>query len=229
MGIVNIFSGKRVDIFAGILYNSANFIGQFVTILSVNKTRERGGGIALIFHGMGAFCAHFLLEETPMNMKKHTARLTQAAMIAAAYAALSFAQNLIFPNSATMMVQFRVAESLCVLAFFTPAAIPGLTIGCALFNLTAAGTLPLDILIGSAATALATLCMWLLRKKPFFGLWMPAIFNGLLVGWELSFYVGGGFWLNAGCVALGEIVVLLTLGSLLYAVLRRHKAHLPFA
>lgn len=159
-------------------------------------------------------------------MKKYTARLTQGALIAAAYTALCFAQNLIFPNSASMMVQFRVAESLCVLAFFTPAAIPGLTIGCALFNLTAAGTLPLDIVIGSAATALATLCMWLLRKRPYIGLMMPAIFNALLVGWELNFYIGGGFWLNAGCVALGEVVVLYTLGSLLLGVLNRHKKHL---
>lgn len=159
-------------------------------------------------------------------MKKYTTRLTQGALIAAAYTALCFAQNLIFPNSASMMVQFRVAESLCVLAFFTPAAIPGLTIGCALFNLTAAGTLPLDIVIGSAATALATACMWLLRKRPWIGLMMPAIFNALLVGWELNFYIGGGFWLNAGCVALGEVVVLYTLGSLLLGVLNRHKKHL---
>jgi uncharacterized membrane protein len=45
---------------------------------------------------------------------------------------------------------------------------------------------------------------------------MPAVFNSLLVGWELELYIGGGFWFNAVCVAIGEAGVLLTLGSALY-------------
>jgi uncharacterized membrane protein len=49
---------------------------------------------------------------------------------------------------------------------------------------------------------------------------MPALFNALLVGWELTVYIGGGFWLNALYVALGELGVLLSLGSLLYYALR---------
>ena len=49
---------------------------------------------------------------------------------------------------------------------------------------------------------------------------MPAIFNGLLVGWELSVYIGGAFWFNAVTVAIGEAAVLLTLGSALYYSLR---------
>ncbi len=161
-------------------------------------------------------------------MKKRAARLTQGAMIAALYAALSFLQNLLVPNSANMMVQLRVAEALTVLAFFTPAAIPGLAVGCAIFNLSAAGSLPLDFLIGSAATLLACAAMWALRKRPFWGLLMPAVFNALMVGWELDFFIGGGFWLNAGYVALGELLVMLTLGSLLYATLKKHRHHLPF-
>ena len=48
---------------------------------------------------------------------------------------------------------------------------------------------------------------------------MPALWNGLLVGWELDFYIGGGFWFNGLCVAAGEAAVLLTLGVLLYRVL----------
>jgi uncharacterized membrane protein len=49
---------------------------------------------------------------------------------------------------------------------------------------------------------------------------MPAITNAVLVGWELSFYIGGGFWLNALYVAIGEAAVLLTLGVLLYMALK---------
>jgi len=52
---------------------------------------------------------------------------------------------------------------------------------------------------------------------------MPALFNALLVGWELELYIGGGFWMNALYVAIGEAAVLLTLGSFLYYGIRvRH-------
>lgn len=145
-------------------------------------------------------------------------------MLAAAYAALTHLQNLLIPGSASWAIQFRVSEALCVLAFFSPAAIPGLTVGCMIFNLTSGMALPLDFLVGSVATALATAAMWLTRKWPALGLLMPALFNGLLVGWELSVYIGGGFWLNALYVAIGEAAVLLVLGVPLYRAIQ--KCHL---
>ena len=49
---------------------------------------------------------------------------------------------------------------------------------------------------------------------------MPAVFNGLLVGWELTYYIGEAFWFNAACVAAGEAAVLLVLGSALYLALQ---------
>ena len=52
---------------------------------------------------------------------------------------------------------------------------------------------------------------------------MPALFNALLVGWELTVYIGGGFFLNALYVALGELGVLYTLGSALYFALGRPR------
>lgn len=159
-------------------------------------------------------------------MRKKIHYLTHAALIAALYAALSYLQNLLIPGSASWAIQFRVSEALCVLALFTPAAIPGLSVGCLLFNLSLAAALPLDAVVGTIATALATGAMWLTRKwklgkLPLFALLMPALFNGLLIGWELAVYVGGGFWLNACYVALGELAVLLTLGIGLYYVLTR--------
>lgn len=154
-------------------------------------------------------------------MTKRPRYLVNAAIIAALYAVLTHMQNLLLPNSASMMIQFRLSEALCVLAFFTPAAIPGLTIGCLLFNITFAGALPLDWLVGSLATLLAAYGMWLSRqltvcRLPLLGLLLPAAANAVLVGWELAVYIGGGFWLNALYVAIGEITVLLTLGSALY-------------
>ncbi len=158
-------------------------------------------------------------------MNRKARFLAYAAIIAALYTALTYAQNLLLPGSASWAVQFRASEALCVLAFFTPAAIPGLSAGCFLFNLSYAGALPLDTLVGTLATALAAGTMYLTRNLtvrgcPVLGLLMPAVFNGLLVGWELSVYIGGGFWLNAFYVALGEAAVLLSLGMGLYYALK---------
>ena len=162
-------------------------------------------------------------------MNRKVRYLVHAAILAALYAALTHLQNLLLPGSATWAIQFRVSEALCVLALFTPAAPVGLAVGCMLFNLTNAGALPLDFLIGSAATLLACGGMYLLRKITFKGfpliaMLLPAIFNALLVGWELSIYIGGGFWLNALYVAIGETAVLLSLGTFLfYAIKLRHS------
>ena len=158
-------------------------------------------------------------------MRKNTRYIVHCAMVAALYTVLTHMQNLLIPNSATMAIQFRVSEALCVLAFFTPAAIPGLTLGTLLFNLTFAQALPLDFLLGSLATLLATVCMHKSRNLtwkgyPLFGLLMPGLFNALIVGWELSIYIGGGFWFNAATVAIGEVTVLLSLGTALYYALR---------
>jgi uncharacterized membrane protein len=159
-------------------------------------------------------------------MRNRSRFLAHGALIAALYVALTHGQNLLFPNSATMAIQFRVSEALCVLAFFTPAAIPGLALGCMLFNITFSGALPLDFLVGSLASLLAAVCMWKLKQHPAIGLAMPAVFNALLVGWELTVYIGQAFWLNALFVAIGEIVVLYTLGWVLYAALKRRNLYL---
>ena len=151
-------------------------------------------------------------------------------MIAALYVALTHLQNALLPGSATWAIQFRASEALCILGFFTPASIWGLTIGCFLFNLTYAGALPLDALIGSLATLLAVTGIYLtrnirIRKFPLLGLLMPGLFNGLLVGWELTVYTTGGFWLNALYVTIGETAVMMTLGYLLYYTLLRRNLH----
>ncbi len=160
-----------------------------------------------------------------MNISR-TRYLTHAAVIAALYAALTHLQNLLLPGSATWMIQMRLSEALCVLAFFTPAAVPGLAVGCLVFNLTFSAALPLDFLVGSLATLLAAQGMWMtrnvtIRNYPLPGMVMPALFNALLVGWELAVYVGGGFLINAFYVALGELAVLLVPGSIVYFALKR--------
>ena len=103
-------------------------------------------------------------------MKIQSKFLAHSALIAAMYAALTHLQNFLIPGSATWAIQFRASEALCVLAFFTPAAIPGLSIGCFLFNLTYGAALPLDILVGTAATALSTCGMYWTRRLTVRGL-----------------------------------------------------------
>ena len=164
-------------------------------------------------------------------MTHRTRNLTHAALIAALYAVLTHLQNLLLPGSASWAIQCRLSEILCVLALFTPAAISGLSIGCLLFNLTFAASLPLDWLAGTGATFLAAAAMYALRNVrikgyPLPAMVMPALTNAFLVGWELTVYIGGAFWLNALYVALGELIVMLLPGSLLLHVLsKRGVAH----
>ena len=119
-----------------------------------------------------------------------------------------------------------------MLACLTPAAIPGLTIGCLISNLISVGVMPIDLVVGTLASLLAAITMYALRKVRLFNLpvlaaLMPAIFNGILVGWELTvFVIGGGFnfgtfLLTGASVALGEIVVVFGLGLPLYALMLR--------
>lgn len=153
-----------------------------------------------------------------------TRKIAYAGLLGALYVVLTYAQQFLFPESTSFAIQFRASEALTVMAFYSPSAIWGLTVGCLLFNISNAGALPLDWLVGTLATFLATGAMYLTRKVaikkiPFLGLLMPALFNALLVGWELTFYIGGGFWINALYVALGELGVLLTLGVILHVVM----------
>ena len=161
-------------------------------------------------------------------MKKRTRFLAHASIIAALYAVLTHFQNILLPGSATWAIQLRLSEALCVLAFFTPAAAMGLAVGCLIFNLTFATALPLDFLVGTLATYFSGKVMWWTRRwtigsYPLFGMLMPALFNALLVGWELTVYIGGGFWINAVYVAIGEAIVLLAGGTILYYAMKKRK------
>lgn len=168
-------------------------------------------------------------ENNMKNTSKTTRIITQAAVIAALNTVLTYAQYFLWPESTSMAIQVRISEAMLVLAFFTPAAVPGMTIGCLLFNLTYAGTLPLDWLVGTLATLLAVWGMRMTRNitvkgYPILGMLLPALTNGLLVGWELTYYIGeASFWYNALFVALGELIALLVVGTILFYALKSRK------
>lgn len=169
-----------------------------------------------------------------MNKTKKSATMymVQAAIIAALYVAVNYAQELILPTSSIGPVQFRVSEILCTLALFIPSAIPGLTVGCLLSNIVAVGVLPLDMILGTLATFLAAVCAYYLRKVklfsvPLLSMLMPVVFNGIIIGLEIEiFFIEGaftftGFLLQSGLVALGELGVCIVLGIPFYLMLKK--------
>ncbi|MBR3987969.1 MAG: QueT transporter family protein [Clostridia bacterium] len=166
------------------------------------------------------------------NRKKRTFFLVEAAVIAALYIVLCFAQELILPSSATGAIQVRIAEVLSVLVCFTPAAIPGLAVGCFVTNLLTVGVIPTDLILGTLATLLASLTGYCLRnvklfKIPVPTLLMPVIFNAVIIGLEIEiFFIEGvftftGFLVQAALVGLGELIACVGLGIPLYLVLNK--------
>ncbi len=168
-----------------------------------------------------------------MTKKTSVHYLVQAALIAAIYAALTILQNVLIPDSATLAVQFRVSEALTILALFTPAAIPGLFIGCILANISTVAALgPLDMIFGSLASLLAAFLMYKLRNTrikgiPIAAALMPALVNGIVIGFEIEFFfIGGGFHfgsflIQGALVALGELAVVFVLGLPLMKVIEK--------
>ena len=178
-----------------------------------------------------------------------TAFIAQAGVIAAAYAATTLVCMLFMGSLAWGPVQFRLSEALTVLALFTPAAVPGLTLGCALANLAnialgGTGLLGLlDVVFGSLATFLAALWLRRFRTKPLLALAGPVVANALIVPaylplmlMGLGFYtipftgvaLDGVWWamylFGLVATAIGEAVVLYALGLPLQRALAKSPA-----
>lgn len=156
-------------------------------------------------------------------MRFTTKTLAQGALIAALYTLLTV---LIAPISSGLM-QCRVSEALCVLPFFTAAAVPGLFIGCVLSNILL-GSAIYDIIFGSLATLLAAICTRACRKSVIGQYLAPApavLFNALIVGFLLSnvYLVGFPFEVCALYVAIGQILACYGLGLPLLLVLKRFE------
>lgn len=149
-----------------------------------------------------------------------TKSLTRAAVIAALYAALTI---FIMPASYGVM-QLRVSEALTVLPVFTPAAIPGLFIGCIVANLVSPVGL-VDVVVGSAATLIAAVLTYILREHRLLALLPPVITNAVMVGAELYYFYNVDFSLPACMfwVGLGEMAACYALGYPLSLLLDKHR------
>ena len=156
-----------------------------------------------------------------MLRSKETLKITQGAVIAALYVLLT----MLFQPISFGAVQLRVAEALTILPLFTPAAVPGLFVGCLLANILGGGIV-LDVVFGSLATLIGAWIGYKLRANR----WLvpiPAILaNTLIIPFVLKYGYGVadlGLPLIAAYILLGEIGGCYLLGELLAsAMLHRH-------
>ena len=146
--------------------------------------------------------------------------LAQGAMIAAIYVVLT----ILFAPISFGPVQFRIAEALCILPFFTPAAVPGLFVGCLLSNLLC-GAMPLDVVFGSLATLIGAAGSWYVRKHRWFVCVPPILANTVIIPWVLRYAYGSEdlILVAMGTVGVGEILAIGVLGNVLLITLDRYK------
>ena len=144
--------------------------------------------------------------------------MAQAAMIAAIYVALT----VVLAPFSFSEIQVRVAEALTILPAFTPAAIPGLFIGCLIGNIAGGAVLP-DIVFGSLATLIGAFFTWKLRNAhPLLAPVPPIVANTLIVPFVLkyAYEVPLPVPFMMLTVGAGEILSCGVLGMLLYYALR---------
>ncbi|MBR0397269.1 MAG: QueT transporter family protein [Eubacterium sp.] len=147
--------------------------------------------------------------------------ITQAALIAAIYVVLTY----IFAPFSFGEIQVRISEALTILPVFTPAAIPGLFVGCLLGNMLGGALLP-DIIFGSLATLIGAFFTWKLRNAhPFLAPVPPIAANTVIVPFVLRYAYGillpVPFMMLT--VGVGEVISCGVLGLLLYYGLARYK------
>lgn len=152
--------------------------------------------------------------------------ITQAAVIAAIYVVLTLAVNAF--DLANGAIQVRISEALTILPFFTPAAIPGLFVGCLLSNFLTGAPI-WDVIFGSLATLLGAAGTYMLRRQKWLAPVPPVIANILIIPPVLHFAYGlpGGIPFFMLTVGLGEIISCGILGMLLLFLLQKYR-HIIF-
>lgn len=151
--------------------------------------------------------------------------IAQAAVIAAIYVVLT----ILGASFSYGEIQVRISEALTILPVFTPAAIPGLFIGCLLSNILGNCILP-DVIFGSLATLLAALFTYMLRNySRYLAILPPIILNALIVPFILKYGYGVPLpvWIMMLTVGAGEVISCGVLGLLLHSVVRRYR-HILF-
>ncbi len=160
-----------------------------------------------------------------VSRKKQTRLLCHAAIIASLYIAFTYVTATL--GLASGAVQLRLSEALCILSAFTPAAVPGLTLGCLVSNL-ATGCLPTDVLFGTLATLLGAIGGRLLRKHPYLTPLPTVLSNTLIIPLVLAYAyrVEEGLPFLFLSVGIGELLSAYLLGVLLYLPLKKKQSQI---
>ena len=147
--------------------------------------------------------------------------MTESALIAAVYVALV----LLFKPISFGAIQFRIAEALCVLPFFSLSAVPGLALGCLLGNFFSGAAMP-DVIFGTFATLLAAILSYKLRTVSKWLVCLPPILaNAIIVPFVLQYAYGvtDGYFFLFATVGIGEILAVGVLGNVLLLALEGKK------
>ena len=154
-----------------------------------------------------------------IESNKKMYHLAHGAMIAAVYVALTVA----FAPISFGAIQFRVSEALCILPYFTPAAVPGLFAGCFLSNLMLGS--PWDMVFGSLATLIGAAGSWYLRRHKWCVCLPPILSNAIIIPWVLRYAYGSPDLIPVAMVTvgIGEVLAVGVLGNVLMVTLERYK------
>ncbi len=149
--------------------------------------------------------------------------ITLAAIIAALYVVLTLVSAAFGLSSG--VIQVRISESLCILAFFTPAAIPGMTIGCLVSNLIT-GANVLDVVFGTLATFLGVYGGYFFRKKKWLVTLPTILANTIIIPLVIVYGFGVtdiALPLVALSVCVGEVISAGAFGMGLLAILEKRN------
>lgn len=144
-----------------------------------------------------------------------------AGIIAALYVGLGF----LVLNLASGVIQIRFAEVLTVMPVFTAAGIPGVTLGCFLFNLLSGAPVG-DVIFGTLATLIGAVGTRLLRKQSrYLAVLPPILANTLIVPFVLRYAYGAedAIWFMMVTVCAGEIVAAGILALLLRRLIEKNQ------
>ena len=156
------------------------------------------------------------------KQKKSVLFLAQGAIIAAMYVALTLLSNAF--GLASGVIQVRISEALTILPYFTPAAIPGLFVGCLVSNILAGGVI-WDVIFGSLATLIGAVATYWLRRTKGLAPVPPIVSNMLIIPFVLRYAYGApdAIWFMMVTVGAGELISAGLLGMLLLLALDKHR------
>lgn len=149
-----------------------------------------------------------------MKNKNKIRSIATSAVVASLYVVLTYLTNLL--GLASGAIQIRFSEMLTILPVFTPAAIPGLFVGCVIANLLT-GCALWDVVFGSLATLVGAIGTYLLRKRPLLATIPPILANAIIVPFVLIlvYALEGTYFYFFTTVLLGEVISCGVLGMVL--------------